>query len=130
MPRAWHLTSRPQGLPTLEKYALKETDLPPLGPGMVRVRIHWLSVDPYMRGRMNDVKSYVPPFQLGEPLEGGAVGTVVETRSPHLAEGDLVVHMLGWRDEAVLNAGQAQKVSAAEGLSPSAYLGVLGMPSL
>jgi NADPH-dependent curcumin reductase CurA len=83
-----------------------------------------------MRGRMNDVKSYVPPFRLGEPLEGGAIGTVVESRSPDLAVGDLVLHMLGWRDEAVLPARQARKVAVAEGLSPSAYLGVLGMPTL
>jgi NADPH-dependent curcumin reductase CurA len=89
-----------------------------------------MSVDPYMRGRMNDVKSYVPPFRLGEPLEGGAVGTVIETRSPSLAAGDLVLHMLGWRDEAVLPARNAQKLDATTGLSPSAYLGVLGMPSL
>ena len=65
-----------------------------------------MSVDPYMRGRMNDVKSYVPPFRLGEPLEGGAIGTVIESRSPDLAKGDLVLHMLGWRDEAVLPARQ------------------------
>jgi NADPH-dependent curcumin reductase CurA len=83
-----------------------------------------------MRGRMADVKSYVPPFRLGEPLEGGAVGTVVESRSPALAVGDLVLHMLGWRDEAVLPARHAQKVAAVPGLSPSAYLGVLGMPAL
>ena len=70
-----------------------------------------MSVDPYMRGRMNDVKSYVPPFRLGEPLEGGAVGMVIESRSPDLAEGDLVLHMLGWRDEAVLPAASAQKVT-------------------
>src|SRR5208283_1756066 len=75
-------------------------------------------------------KSYVPPFRLGEPLEGGAIGTVIESRSPDLAEGDLVLHMLGWRDEAVLPASQARKVTPAAGLSPSAYLGVLGMPTL
>jgi NADPH-dependent curcumin reductase CurA len=89
-----------------------------------------MSVDPYMRGRMNDTKSYVPPFQLGEPLQGGAIGSVVESRSPDLAEGDLVLHSLGWRDEAVLPARHAQKIAALEGLSPSVYLGVLGMPAL
>jgi NADPH-dependent curcumin reductase CurA len=90
----------------------------------------FMSVDPYMRGRMNDVKSYVPAFRLGEPLEGGAIGTVIESRSPELNVGDLVLHMLGWRDEAVLPARQARKVAAPQGLSPSAYLGVLGMPTL
>ena len=72
MPRAWHLKSRPSGMPTLENFELKEIDLPRLEDGQVRVKNLWLSVDPYMRGRMNDVKSYVPPFQVGEPLEGGA----------------------------------------------------------
>src|ERR1700691_829947 len=90
----------------------------------------FMSVDPYMRGRMNDTKSYVPPFQLGEPLQGGAIGSVVETRSPDLAEGDLGLHNLGWREEAVLAARHAQKIADVTGLSPSAYLGVLGMPAL
>jgi NADPH-dependent curcumin reductase CurA len=101
-----------------------------LADGQVRVRNLFMSVDPYMRGRMNDVKSYSPPFRLGEPLEGGAIGTVIESRSSDLAEGDLVLHMLGWRDEAVLPAKHAQKLAELEGLSPSAYLGVLGMPAL
>jgi NADPH-dependent curcumin reductase CurA len=94
------------------------------------VRNLFMSVDPYMRGRMNDAESYVPPFRLGKPLEGGAIGTVIESRSPELTAGDLVLHMLGWRDEAVLPARQARKVAVAAGLSPSAYLGVLGMPTL
>jgi NADPH-dependent curcumin reductase CurA len=72
----------------------------------------------------------VPPFRVGEPLEGGAIGEVTESRSPDLAQGDLVLHMLGWRDEAVLPARQARKVTPAGGLSPSVYLGVLGMPTL
>jgi len=124
------LASRPSGWPTQDNFALTETDRPELVDGQVRVRNLFMSVDPYMRGRMNDTKSYVPPFQLGEPLQGGAVGSVVESRSPDLAEGDLVLHMLGWRDEAVLPARHAQKIAAIEGLSPSAYLGVLGMPAL
>jgi len=124
------LAARPSGWPTEANFTLTETGRPELTDGQVRVRNLFMSVDPYMRGRMNDVKSYRPPFQLGEPLEGGAVGTVTETRSPDLAEGDLVLHMLGWRDEAVLPARHAQKLPAVEGLSPSAFLGVLGMPAL
>ncbi len=77
---------------------------------MVRVRNLWLSVDPYMRGRMNDVKSYVPPFQVGEPMEGGAIGEVVESKADGFAPGDLVQHMAGWRDEAVVPARTAQKL--------------------
>src|SRR5688572_30222761 len=106
MARAWHLMSRPQGLPTDENFALKEIELPALSDGMVRVRNSWLSVDPYMRGRMNDVKSYVPPFQIGEIMDGGAVGKVVESRSPNFREGETVFHMMGWREQA---AGPAEK---------------------
>ena len=130
MPRQIVLASRPSGWPTAANFALTEADQPELADGQVRVRNLFMSVDPYMRGRMNDAKSYVPPFRLGEPLEGGAIGTVIESRSPDLAAGDLVMHMLGWRDEAVLPARAARKVTAVEGLSPSAYLGVLGMPTL
>jgi NADPH-dependent curcumin reductase CurA len=130
VPRQIILASRPSGWPTEADFSLTEADRPDLADGQVRVRNLFMSVDPYMRGRMNDVKSYVPPFRLGEPLEGGVIGTVIETRSPDLAEGDLVLHMLGWREEAVLPAKQAQKVAAIEGLSPSAYLGVLGVPAL
>ena len=130
MPHQIVLASRPDGWPTAANFALTETDRPDLADGQVRVRNLFMSVDPYMRGRMNDVKSYTPPFEVGKPLEGGAVGTVIETRSPDLAVGDLVLHMLGWRDEAVLDARHARKVPAVEGMSPSAYLGVLGMPAL
>jgi NADPH-dependent curcumin reductase CurA len=130
MPRQIVLTSRPSGWPTAANFALTEANRPDLADGQIRVRNQFMSVDPYMRGRMNDVKSYVPPFRLGEPLEGGAIGTVIESRSPELNVGDLVMHMLGWRDEAVMPARQARKVTAAAGLSPSAYLGVLGMTTL
>jgi hypothetical protein len=126
MPRAWHLMSRPQGLPTHENFELKDVDLPPLGPGMVRVRNHWLSVDPYMRGRMNEVKSYVPAFQLGAPMEGGAVGEVVESEAAGFAPGDLVQHFAGWRDEAVVDARTAQKLPEL-GAEPQRFLGVLGV---
>ena len=130
MPRQIVLASRPSGWPTAANFAMTEADRPDLADGQVRVRNMFMSVDPYMRGRMNDVTSYVPPFRLGEPLEGGAIGTVIESRSPELNVGDLVLHMLGWREEAVLPARQARKVAVAHGLSPSAYLGVLGMPTL
>src|SRR3546814_17237020 len=85
--RAWHLASRPSGLPDMTNFELKEVELEPLGEGTVRVENRWLSVDPYMRGRMNDTKSYVPPFEIGAPLQGGAVGKVVESSSPDLAVG-------------------------------------------
>src|ERR671912_2343305 len=110
MAKAWHLMRRPQGTPVPEDFALKDFELPELGDGMVRVVNRWLSVDPYMRGRMNDVKSYVPPFALDAPMEGGAVGEVIESRDPALQAGDMVLHMGGWRDEAVLPAAAATKL--------------------
>jgi NADPH-dependent curcumin reductase CurA len=110
----------------MSNFELKELELPPLDEGMVRVRNSWLSVDPYMRGRMNDVKSYVPPFQVGEPLQGGAVGKVVESRSPDLREGDTVFHMHGWREQAVGPAAQFTKVPAM-GVADEQWLGNLGL---
>ena len=126
MARAWHLKSRPDGLPSSENFELRETTLPPLGEGMVRVRNRWLSVDPYMRGRMSDVKSYVPPFQLGQPMEGGAIGKVVESRAEGFAPGDLVLHMAGWRDEAMVPAATLTKLPDL-GVEPQLFLGILGM---
>src|SRR3954453_16180994 len=124
MARAWHLKSRPSGMPTSDNFELKEIALPELGEGQVRVRNLWLSVDPYMRGRMNDVKSYVPAFQLGEPMDGGAVGEVIESKADGYAPGDLVLHMAGWRDEAVISARTAQKLPDL-GAPPEQFLGVL-----
>ena len=126
MSRAWHLKSRPVGMPTQDNFELKQVELPPLRDGEVRVRNLWLSVDPYMRGRMNDVKSYVPPFQVGEPLEGGAVGEVIESRAEGLKAGDLVQHMSGWRDEAVLAPRAANKLPSL-GAPAERFLGVLGV---
>ena len=124
--KAWVLKSRPKGTPDMGNFELRELESPQLGEGMVRVRNAWLSVDPYMRGRMNDVKSYVPPFQVGEPLEGGAVGKVVESRSPHFSEGDTVFHMYGWREEAVAPAEKFNKVPAL-GVPDQQWLGNLGL---
>ena len=126
MPRAWHLKSRPQGVPTPDNFELKKIELPPLADGQVRVRNLWLSVDPYMRGRMNDVKSYVPPFQLDEPMDGGAIGEVLESKAEGLVPGHLVQHMSGWRDEAVIPARTAQKLPNL-GVAPERFLGVLGV---
>ena len=126
MARAWHLKSRPSGMPTHDNFELKTIDLPPLDEGQVRVRNLWLSVDPYMRGRMNDVKSYVPPFQLDQPMDGGAIGELLESKAEGFAPGDLVQHMGGWRDEAVVPARTAQKLPDL-GVPPERFLGVLGV---
>jgi NADPH-dependent curcumin reductase CurA len=112
-------------MPTADNFELREIELPSPGDGMIRVRNEWLSVDPYMRGRMNDVKSYVPPFQLGEPLDGGAIGEIVESRAEGFAPGDRVLHFAGWRDEAVVPARAAMKLPDL-GAPSQQFLGVLG----
>ena len=126
MANAWHLMRRPNGNPVAEDFALKAYPLPELGEGMVHVANRWLSVDPYMRGRMNDVKSYVPPFQIDAPMDGGAVGEVIESRDPGFAPGDMVLHMAGWRDEAVVPAASLNKLPDL-GVEPQAFLGNLGL---
>ena len=126
MARAWHLMRRPDGMPVMADFALKDLILPELGDGMVRVKNHLLSVDPYMRGRMNDVKSYVPPFQIDAPMDGGAVGEVVESRDPTFEVGDQVMHMAGWRDEAVAEGKTLNKLPDL-GVEPQQFLGNLGL---
>ena len=126
MAQAWHLMRRPNGMPVMEDFALKPVELPALGDGMVHVRNLFLSVDPYMRGRMNDVKSYVPPFALDAPMDGGAVGEVVESRDPAFAPGDKVMHMAGWRDEAVVEGKTLHKLPDL-GVEPQQFLGNLGL---
>ena len=109
MARAWYFKANPEALPTLEHVELKDMPQQDLRDGQIRVRNHYLSVDPYMRGRMTTAKSYVEGFQVGEPMLGGAVGEVIESKADGFAVGDKVLHMNGWRDEAVVdaNAGMA-----------------------
>ncbi|NGN69030.1 NADP-dependent oxidoreductase [Streptomyces sp. A7024] len=127
--REWHLTARPQGWPEPSGFALVEAPVAQPGPGQILVRNTHLSVDPYMRGRMNDVKSYVPPFKLNKPMDGGAVGVVVASEADGFAPGDHVLHGLGWREYATFDAKHAVKIDPD--LAPiTAYLGVLGMPGL
>jgi NADPH-dependent curcumin reductase CurA len=124
-----HLASRPEATPTPENFRLVQTEIPDPGPGQVLVRNLVMSVDPYMRGRMNDAKSYVPPFELDRPLDGGAVGEVVASGSDTLRPGDVVLHQLGWREYALLDSAHARPIDTS--IAPaSAYLGVLGMPGL
>jgi NADPH-dependent curcumin reductase CurA len=128
--RQVNLVSRPNGAPVPSDFEVVEVDVAAPADGEVVVKNAFMSVDPYMRGRMNDTRSYVPPFQIGAALEGGAVGEVVESNSPDLSVGDLVVHGLGWREFAVVPAAQTQPAAAVDGVSLSANLGVLGMPGL
>ena len=125
MARAWHLVSRPEGAPDRSNFELREFDLPKLEDGAIHVRNLWLSVDPYMRGRMNESRSYIPPFQIDEPMDGGAIGEVVESRADGFAPGNLVSHFSGWRDEAVLPARAVSKLPEL-GAEPEQFLGMLG----
>lgn len=127
--REIRLKSRPRGVPTADNFELATVTLPDPGPGEVQVRNTWMTVDPYMRGRMNDVQSYVPPFQIGEALQGGAVGEVIASNDPSLKAGDLVQSFLGWREAFNAPAGAVQKLDT-HGLPPQAFLGVAGMPGL
>ena len=127
--REIRLAARPHGVPVPSDFELAEVELPDPRDGELVVRNAFISVDPYMRGRMNDARSYVPPFALGEPLTGGAVGRVVESRNERWPEGTWVVHGLGWREAAVTEGQGLRAVDPA--IAPvSTALGVLGMPGL
>jgi len=124
------LVTRPVGWPTAADFRTVQVTLPDLAAGQVRVANEFVSVDPYMRGRMNDAKSYAAPYALGETMTGGAVGRVVESTSDTIAVGDVVVHQYGWRDLVQQDAGGFRVVSEIPGVPLSAYLGVLGMTAL
>lgn len=128
--REWHLAARPHGEPTPEDFRLVEVPVPEPADGQVVVRMVVMSVDPYMRGRMRSGPSYAPPWEVGEVMRGGAVGRVVASRAPELPEGSLVLTDAAWRETAVLDAAAATRLPAADDVSPSWYLGVLGMPGL
>ena len=123
------LASRPVGTPTLENFRTESIELPDLKEGEVLLEGMYYSVDPYMRGRMNDAKSYVPPFQIDQPMAGGVVAKVVESKSGNLKPGDIVSGMLPWRIQTISPAQDLQKID--ESLAPISYhLDVLGMTGL
>jgi len=127
--REIRLVARPKGFPGEDLFELAETPIPEPGEGQLLVRNAYFSVDPYMRPRMNDVRSYVAPFTLGEPMVGGAVGRVERSRNDRYAEGDWVVHGLGWREWALSDGSGMRRIDSA--VAPvSSFLGVLGMPGL
>jgi NADPH-dependent curcumin reductase CurA len=123
------LEHRPIGWPRQEDFSIVESDVPSVRDGQVRVRNVVMSVDPYMRGRMSDAKSYAEPYALGQAMHGGAVGVVEESRADGFDVGDHVLHGLGWREVAVVDSASARVVDTT--VAPaSAYLGVLGMTGL
>ena len=126
------LDNRPQGEAVASNFKLVATDTPALQEGQVLVRNHYLSLDPYMRGRMNDAKSYAQPQPLGEVMQGGTAGEVVESRSPKFAVGDKVVGFGGWQEYTVVDAsqpGSLKKVDTTH-VPLSHYLGAVGMPGV
>lgn len=129
MSREIRLASRPSGLPIAENFLLAQTELEPLQDQEVLVHNRFMSVDPYMRGRMNDGKSYVPPFELGKPLSGGAVGEVIESRARAFKPGDAVTSSFGWREYFIASSKQLHPVN--RDIQPlSVYLGALGMTGM
>lgn len=124
------LASRPTGWPTAENFATVTVEYGELAPGQLRVENLFLSVDPYMRGRMNDAKSYAAPYALGETMTGGAVGRVVESAAADVPVGALVLHQFGWRDVVQEDAAGFQVIPEVPGVSPSLRLGILGMTGL
>ena len=125
--REIRLVARPRGFPDEELFEVAETPIPDPAEGQVLIRNSFFSVDPYMRPRMNDVRSYVAPFTLGEAMTGGAVGRVAASRDQRYAEGDWVLHYLGWREWALTDGAAVRRLDP-EAAPVSTALGVLGMP--
>ncbi len=123
------LVSRPEGWVTEASFRLQEAPIPKAGDGEFLVRNRWLSLDPYMRGRMDAKKSYARYVELGEVMTGGTVGEVVESRHPRFAQGELVTGAFGWQDYAVSDGTGVRRVDASKA-PPSYALGVLGMPGV
>jgi NADPH:quinone reductase len=123
------LASRPEGLPTLENFKLEEVELSSIQKDEILLEGMYYSVDPYMRGRMNDAKSYVPPFEIGKPLSGGVVAKVIESKSDNFKIGDVVSGNLPWRTKAIAKDKDIQKIDTS--IAPASYyLSILGMTGL
>lgn len=123
------LASRPQGTPTSANFRIENAELAELKPGEVALKGLYYSVDPYMRGRMNDAKSYAQSFHIDHPIIGGVVASVLESKSDNFKTGDLVVGLLPWRKEFIASERLIQKIDAT--MAPASYyLGILGMPGL
>ncbi|MBC3810824.1 NADP-dependent oxidoreductase [Undibacterium aquatile] len=124
------LASRPQGNVKADNFRLETLPLPEIKDGEVLIRNHFLSLDPYMRGRMEEAKSYAAPQPLNETMIGGTVGEIIASNNPRFAVGDKVLGMLGWTEVAVSDGALLRKLDAASPIPLSAYLGAVGMPGL
>ncbi len=129
--RDWALAARPNGMPQASDFQMLTNEVAAPADGEIQVRNEWMSVDPYMRGRMMDRESYVPPFQIGEVMQGGAVGRVTASAHADYAVGDLISSFAGWREAwtAAPEMVMAQKLPETP-IPDSAFLGVVGMPGL
>ncbi|MDP4285547.1 MAG: NADP-dependent oxidoreductase [Bacteroidota bacterium] len=123
------LASRPKGLPTLENFKMEDVALPSIRDGEVLLEGMYYSVDPYMRGRMNDAKSYAPPFETGKPLSGGVVAKVIESKSTNFKSGDIITGNLPWQKKMIASEKDIRKIDTT--IAPASYyLGILGMTGL
>ena len=123
------LASRPKGLPTKDQFRTETITLPELEDGDVLIKALYFSVDPYMRGRMNDAKSYTAPYKIGEPIMGGGIGKIIDTKAAGFQKGDIVQGFFPWATEFVHKANSLQKIDTNVVPAPY-YLGILGMPGL
>ena len=121
------LASRPTGAPTPDNFSLESAEIPTPGEGQILVRVHYMSLDPYMRGRMDDAKSYAAPVPLGGTMEGGAVGEVLASNSPQFQPGDFAFGMFGWATHGC-QPGDALRKIDPNAIPITTALGVLGMP--
>ncbi len=123
------LARRPHGAVVEDDFRIVETEVPPVGEGQVLTRVHYLSLDPYMRGRMDESKSYAAPQPLGEVMIGGTVAEVIESKNPKFKPADFVVGMAGWQQFQVTGGAELRKIDISV-IPPSAYLGAVGMPGV
>jgi NADPH:quinone reductase len=123
------LASRPKGMPGPDNFIFEEYEFPKINEGELLLQSMFISVDPYLRGRMNEAKSYIPPFEVGKPLMSGVVAKVIESKSTNFSSGDFVTGLLPWREKMIVPEKHVQKIDASIA-PPSYYLGILGMPGL
>ena len=128
--RQVHLRSRPTGLPTQEHFEIVDVELPPPGTGEVLIKNHFMSVDPYMRGRMRAEGVYAEPYALNQPMYGGAVGKVIESKADGFKEGDIVLSGGAWQDRLIANSDTLTQLTPFDPNRLSLYLGTLGMPGM
>lgn len=124
-----HLVSRPQGIPTADNFSLVEREFEPIQDGEVLIKNLWMSVDPYMRGRMIEQASYIAPFKLDEVMEGGAIGEVIESKNPKLPVGTKVSHIHGWRSHVISDGSDLTPIPSTS-LPLQSFLGIMGMPGM